>query len=50
MVFKIVRYIARYVGGKLEFDIVGKKSSIIELCKKGKLHHRKCRKYRVVGT
>ena len=50
MVLKVVRYIVRYVGGKLELDIVGKKASIIELCKKGKLHHRKCRKYRVIGT
>jgi len=47
-VIKIVRYIKRLVGGKEELDIVGKKASIIELCKKHKLDKRKCRKYKVV--
>jgi len=43
---KIVKYLVRIVGGKVEYDIVGKKASIIELCKEGKLKPRKCRKYR----
>jgi len=38
------------MGLELESDAVGKKASIIELCKKGKLHPRKCRKYKVVGS
>ena len=44
---KIVKRIKRILpDGKIEYDIVGKKASIIELCKKGRLHPRKCRKYR----
>jgi len=43
---KVVKIIARRVGNKVEYDIVGKKASIIELCKKGKLKPRKCRKNR----
>jgi len=45
---KIVKFIKRIVGDKVEVDIVGKKASIIELCKKHKLDKRKCRKYKVV--
>jgi len=45
MVLKEIRYIVRRIGGKIELDIVGKKASIIELCRKGKLKKRKCRKY-----
>ena len=44
---KFIKYIIRRTPeGKVEYDIVGKKASIIELCKKGRLHPRKCRKYR----
>jgi len=42
---KIVKRIIRITPRGAEEDIVGKKASIIELCKKKKLHPRKCRKY-----
>jgi len=45
---KVVRFIRRLAGDKEEKDIVGKKASIIELCRKHRLDRRKCRKYRVV--
>jgi len=51
---KVVKYIYRWVRdavtGKwlLKKEIVGKKASIIKLCRKGKLNPRKCRKYKVV--
>ena len=38
------------MGLELESDVVGKKASIIKLCKEAKLHPRKCRKYKVVGS
>jgi len=50
---KVVKYIFRkvrnYATGTYEIhaDIVGKKASIIKLCKEGKLHPRKCRKYKL---
>jgi len=53
MVVKQVRSILRRIRDavtgewRVEMDIVGKKTSIIKLCREGKLHPRKCRKYEV---
>jgi len=42
---KEVKHIVRVIGDVIKLDITGKKSSIIELCRDGKLTPRKCRKY-----
>jgi len=46
MVLKWVKKLfKRDESGQVVEFVAGKKASIIELCKKGKLHPRKCRKY-----
>jgi len=53
MPIKQIKYIFRKVidaitgEPRIEMDIVGKKASIIKLCRAGKLHPRKCRKYEI---
>jgi len=44
-VIKTLIRIDKLTGEVIEY-VAGKKASIIELCKKGKLHPRKCRKYK----
>ena len=51
MVLKEIRFlIRRGLDGRIELDIVGKKDSIIKLCRAGKLKRRKCRKYPLGGS
>jgi len=50
VVLKEIKYlIRRGLDGRLIIDIVGKKDSIIKLCRAGKLKRRKCRKYPLGG-
>jgi len=47
---KIVRRVIDVATGREMWveDYVGKKVSIYRLCREGKLHPRKCRKYRMI--